>query len=58
MIFIDYKEPSCSRLEMGKMSLRTKLGRIHQKKAQENIDYAMEECHHDLKRYEYDGPDP
>ena len=57
MIYKDFKELSLSRLGMGNMRLPTKLGRINQKKAQEIIDYAMEQCHHDLKRHEYDGPD-
>ncbi len=58
MIYKDFKELSLSRLGMGNMRLPTKLGQINQKKAQEIIDYAMEQCHHGLKRYEYDGPDP
>ncbi|HJC11568.1 MAG TPA: hypothetical protein H9935_12350 [Candidatus Blautia merdigallinarum] len=58
MIYKGFKELSLSPLGMGNMRLPTKLGRINQKKAQEIIDYAMEQCHHNLKRHEYDGPDP
>lgn len=43
MIYKDFKELSLSRLKMGNMRLPTKLGRINQKKAQEIIDYAMEQ---------------
>ena len=43
MIYKDFKELSLSRLGMGNMRLPTKLGRINQKKAQEIIDYAMEQ---------------
>ena len=43
MIYKDFKGLSLSQLGMGNMRLPTKFGRIDQKKAQEIIDYAMEQ---------------